>query len=100
MTVAPGAWAERSACMNTPLEWWFPTNHTGAALDDHVPPQAAERCSTCIVRAACHTHAVRHEGDGVWAGTSPVERRRLRRALGISLDDGVPTPAAQRQEQP
>lgn len=73
------AWRDGAACAGTPIHWWFPDS------DGHVPAEAAERCAVCPVRLECHTHALRHEGHGVWAGTSPRDRKRLRRTARITL---------------
>lgn len=43
-------------------------------------------CNACHARDACLMWALHHEKDGYWAGTTPEDRHRLRRAMGISLD--------------
>lgn len=71
---------DQAACIGTPIDWWFPES------PDHVPPEAAALCAECPVRRRCHSHALRHEDAGVWAGTSEKGRRRARQAAGIRLD--------------
>lgn len=48
--------------------------------------EAARACAECSVRDACWDYAMRHEDYGYWAGTSDVERRQLRKVLGIALE--------------
>ncbi|HXH58445.1 WhiB family transcriptional regulator [Iamia sp.] len=71
------SWQEAGACQNTPIHWWFPEAFEG------VPPEARALCRACPVFAQCHAHALRHEQHGVWAATSPRQRRRLRKAAGL-----------------
>ena len=47
-------------------------------------------CAACPVADECLEHALKHEDDGVWAGTTPNQRRGIRRELGIYLE--VPRP--------
>ena len=37
-------------------------------------------CSRCPIVTACREYAIAHEGYGIWGGTSPEERARVRRA--------------------
>jgi hypothetical protein len=55
-------------------------------------------CAACPVLAACRDHAVHNEPMGIWGRTTPYERRKLRRALGLgafqttdSTDEEHPT---------
>jgi WhiB family redox-sensing transcriptional regulator len=43
-------------------------------------------CAACPVSDECLEHALKHEDDGVWAGTTPNQRRGIRRELGIYLE--------------
>ena len=42
-------------------------------------------CNGCPEREACLDWAVRHETDGIWAGTTPNQRIQMRRKLGIQV---------------
>ena len=42
-------------------------------------------CNACHAREACLMWALHHERDGYWAGTTPEDRFRLRRQMGIRL---------------
>jgi WhiB family redox-sensing transcriptional regulator len=43
-------------------------------------------CADCPVRGACLEWAVEHEALGYWAGTTPKQRRAMRREHGIKLE--------------
>ena len=75
----PGRWAERALCAQTDPDTWYPGNHAQAA--------AAKRiCAACPVRAQCLQYALsgadtwRGITTGIWGGTTPRERSRLRQA--------------------
>jgi WhiB family redox-sensing transcriptional regulator len=75
---AIGNWTERAACRapGTDPEVFFP------ASDTPPPAQlsaARKICARCFVRAHCLDWALRTgEPAGIWAGTTPAERRFLR----------------------
>lgn len=59
-------------------------------------PLLIELCTTrCFVYDQCLQWAVEHEQHGFWAGTSEVDRQRLRRHGNIPLQD--PVTAAERR---
>ena len=43
-------------------------------------------CNDCHMREACLSWAIRHEDHGWWAGTTPTDRKYLRRQMGIRLE--------------
>jgi len=47
--------------------------------------KARELCDQCPVKKSCHAWGLAHEEFGVWAGTTPEQRRAERRALGLRL---------------
>lgn len=47
-------------------------------------PRAKAVCSGCPFRRACLAYALVNDVWGIWAGTSPDERRALRKAHGIT----------------
>lgn len=81
----PMAWADDGACTGMDPELFYPGR--GEAITDEV----ITACRTCPVQAACLDWALRHERHGYWAGHSERSRRRLRRTLGIRLEDEDPT---------
>lgn len=67
--------AELAACRTADPDLFFPTSYQATQ------PQVMEAkavCHTCPILAACLTYALQAgEGDGIWGGTTPPERRRL-----------------------
>jgi WhiB family transcriptional regulator, redox-sensing transcriptional regulator len=71
--VKVGRWTDRAACRGTDTEIFFPANPDEEA-------EALSICATCPVRAQCLDYAVRNrETYGIWGGTTPEQRRRIRR---------------------
>jgi WhiB family redox-sensing transcriptional regulator len=63
-------WAEDALCLGADGEMWF----------EAVPVAAVRICRQCPVAAECLGYALaRPDLDGVWGGTTPKERKRLRR---------------------
>ncbi len=70
----PGRWAQWAACKTTDPETFFPGR--GEATKP-----AKDFCARCIVAGACLDYALRHQIKfGVWGGTSPGQRKRIRRS--------------------
>lgn len=77
-------WAQEAAgetpCQSAP-DLYFPD------LDQDISPLATLRlaktmCGECPIRVQCLNYAVANEeGHGVWGGTTPKERSKIRRAL-------------------
>jgi hypothetical protein len=44
-------------------------------------------CNECPIMAECADYAIRNEQWGFWGGLSPSQRQRIRRTLGIVLND-------------
>lgn len=71
-------WRTQGACLKGDPELFFPN-----AADD--PDPAIAVCRTCSVQAACLAAALdAGECDGVWGGTSPAERRAMRRVWALA----------------
>ena len=69
-----GKWTARAACIGTDTEIFYPVTPDEEA-------EALSICATCPVRAQCLDYAVRNrEPYGIWGGTTPDQRRRIRRA--------------------
>jgi len=67
-------WMRNALCAEHPNpEWW-----TGASSDEIA--RAIALCRTCPVKDACLAFALdTHVGGSVWGGTTPSDRRHLRR---------------------
>jgi WhiB family redox-sensing transcriptional regulator len=70
-------WVLRARCREEPTDTFFPdTRNRGVSHD-----RALALCQECPVRAECLDFAVSNgEKYGIWGGTVPHERRKLRRA--------------------
>ena len=44
-------------------------------------------CSTCPFKYPCFDYALRHEEYGFWGGYTEEERKKMRKAMGIKLDN-------------
>lgn len=73
-------WTDHAACRGVDPEIFYPVGFAGPALQQEAAAKAV--CADCAVRAHCLAWALRvGEPDGVWGGTTPEERRYLRRAV-------------------
>jgi WhiB family redox-sensing transcriptional regulator len=77
---APGRWAERALCAQADPDSWFPDRgHCDLARI------AMRICAHCPVRGQCLDYALSGAdtwggiATGIWGGTTPKERDRLRR---------------------
>jgi WhiB family redox-sensing transcriptional regulator len=71
--VKKGTWTDSAACRGTDTEIFYPANAEEEA-------EALSICATCPVRAQCLDYAIRNrETYGIWGGTTPEQRRRIRR---------------------
>lgn len=73
-TSGPGDWTRHAACAGTDTELWFSDHPAIAKLNE-----AKAICRRCPVLNDCTTYIQAHPQDGIWAGTTPGERRRARR---------------------
>jgi WhiB family redox-sensing transcriptional regulator len=66
----------KPACADTDPELFFPIGY-GQAFDSQIA-EAKAICSACPFRSACLQFALEHQyHDGIWAGTTPDERKDL-----------------------
>jgi WhiB family redox-sensing transcriptional regulator len=71
--VRPDWWAQAS-CRGKPAGWFFPDKGDAVEL-----VLARRVCGACAVKSRCLAFALAESGiDGVWAGTTPEQRRRMR----------------------
>ena len=74
----------RGLCREIGVELFFPEE--GSSGTD-IYSFSRKICAGCVVRNECLEWAVKHEDHGMWGGTSPVERRKIRRARNIILQE-------------
>lgn len=73
-------WVEQGNCRSYDPEIFFPVSATGVGRID--TEQALSICRSCTVRPECLRWALRvGEAHGVWGGTTPEQRRYMRREL-------------------
>ncbi|HXC83016.1 MAG TPA: WhiB family transcriptional regulator [Trebonia sp.] len=71
-------WRAASACLSADPDLFFPIA-TGSAAAVQIG-KAQRICASCQVRRECFDFAMRSgETHGVWGGTTPEERIRVRR---------------------
>lgn len=72
-------WAEKGLCRNMDPEIFF----IDADADADFPnPVALAACDRCPIQAACLNWAMEtNERNGVWGGTTPRQREKLRRPI-------------------
>ena len=71
------SWRDRAACRNSEMTLFFPDTADVVAIE-----RAKQACASCPVTQECLSYAVAtNETAGIWGGTTPGERRRLRRHL-------------------
>lgn len=79
-------WYERAACRGMDPAFFF-------SEDPARVRKAKAVCAGCPVRAECVTAAIDgNEGEGVWGGLDPGERKRARRKRRQSASPSSPTP--------
>ena len=67
------AWMDKGACRGGSNDAFFPSRGVSTATAKAV-------CADCIVKTPCLAYALSNsETHGVWGGTSPEERRQMRR---------------------
>lgn len=73
-------WHDKGACNKMDPSFFVPEGVE--ALN-----RAKSFCHTsgCTVREQCLAFALHTQEHGVWGGTSPGDRKRMRRQLGVSL---------------
>ncbi len=75
----PGPWAEQALCAQADPDLWYPQHPA-------LITRAKRICNACPVRRQCLDYALtgadtwRGITTGIWGGTTPRERNRLRQA--------------------
>jgi hypothetical protein len=77
MTAYDGAYPDFDGtqnCADTDVELFFPASDRGVQFQ-----LAKAVCTGCPFQHACAEYAITTYSDGVWGGTSPEHRSRIRR---------------------
>lgn len=75
-----GSWAEHAACSapNAPHpEQFFPEETIGHIDAEHWPTDALQTCAGCPVREKCLAYALQNKVEGVWGGTTDIDRKQI-----------------------
>src|SRR4051812_6370525 len=76
-------WTARAKCLDENPDLFFPSGDGGRAQGQI--ERARLVCAGCPVRRECLDVALTTDAKhGIWAGTTPAERRRLRRRSGLA----------------
>jgi WhiB family transcriptional regulator, redox-sensing transcriptional regulator len=70
------SWRDNAACLDHPAEWFTGPDEPGDTR------RAIDVCSTCPVKQPCLEAALQIDVSadlGIWGGTTPTTRRRIRR---------------------
>lgn len=70
---------EGASCWGIDTEYFFPEK---GALPEEVK-MAIKICGTCNWQAECLNYSLHYRVEGIWAGTTPTHRDRLRNKLKI-----------------
>jgi WhiB family redox-sensing transcriptional regulator len=73
-------WESTPSCVGTDTELWFTKNDEPSYDEKNLLQRI---CAGCEVRNQCLEYSLKHNVMGYWAGTTPRERQRLRKKLGI-----------------
>lgn len=74
----------RGLCREIGVELFFPEEE-GSGTD--IYKFSRKICGNCVVKNECLEWAVRHEAHGMWGGTTPMERRKIRRQRNIIIQE-------------
>lgn len=83
-------WRKDAACKDLPTEWWFDLHpkkqgKTGRPLWTEEMKRAIAICQECPVKDECLDWALQNEDYGIWGGTTPTQRKKLRAGTGMRL---------------
>lgn len=69
---------KQASCKNTDTEFFYPDKDV---FDKDEIALFQKMCNGCAVKNKCLEWALAHERYGVWAGTTPAQRVRIRKRL-------------------
>jgi WhiB family redox-sensing transcriptional regulator len=70
-------------CRGMPTDWWFPPLRQDRQVKIQIA-RAREICENCHAKEACLAFAVQYPSlQGIWGGTTPNMRKRLRRKVKV-----------------
>lgn len=82
-----GHWLDAAACLNEDPDLFFPVGKSQWKRRDI--EGAIQVCGSCDVRTRCLERALKVDAEfGIWAGTTPLERKRIRRRIALKHAKG------------
>jgi WhiB family transcriptional regulator, redox-sensing transcriptional regulator len=75
---------ERANCVGVDTDLFFPDS---SVQEQSIVKAMTKMCHQCPIYFECLEYALAVKVDGIWAGTTPAERKRLRKKRGIT---GIP----------
>jgi WhiB family redox-sensing transcriptional regulator len=83
-------WTDHAICRGADPDLFFPIGYSAELLQEQ-QDAAKAICTNCPVIAECLTWALKvGEPDGIWGGTTPEERRYLRRTADAPARKPLP----------
>ncbi|TYC15506.1 WhiB family transcriptional regulator [Actinomadura syzygii] len=83
-------WSDHAICRGADPDLFFPIGYSAPVLKAQ-EDAAKAICANCPVKAECLSWALQvGEPDGVWGGTTPEERRYLRRTSDAPVRKPLP----------
>jgi WhiB family redox-sensing transcriptional regulator len=76
-------WTGDEPCRQIDPELFFPSSFNALRTKDK--QLLKDMCASCPSQEPCLMWAIRSESEGWWAGTTPTDRKYLRRELGVYL---------------
>lgn len=73
-------------CRELGTEAFYPDLYDSKSYTPAALKVLRETCGRCEYQNDCLIWALKHEGHGVWAGTTDLERRSLRKSLKINFE--------------
>lgn len=70
-----------AVCKTVGTEFFYPDEEG----EYHYLLQVRKICDGCPVKTECLEWGLKHESQGIWGGKTPIQRKQLRRTLGITL---------------
>lgn len=70
----------QAACAGTDVNFFFPDT---VGQEASIRKYLTKICDTCPIFDTCLEYALAVKVDGIWAGTTAIERRKMRKEKGI-----------------
>ncbi|MGI5166438.1 WhiB family transcriptional regulator [Spirillospora sp. CA-253888] len=93
-------WSDRAICRGADPDLFFPIGYSAEVFQEQ--ERAAKAiCANCPVVSDCLAWALRvGEPDGIWGGTTPEERRYLRRRVDAPARKRLPVITVRGEDAP